>query len=345
MFAPRGLVGFFNWYHFLRKVLFSQRRDYAKIHRLVEPQNGAADVLTHALRCEVFAITFLNVTSRSSDKDRIFDRRGRLRFPFLVIIRQCRALSPTFPAGELVFFIPLRVAAGDPARRNSTGSGRLIDAAVADDVADFFLVIIRIAAAMELGRSERARSAAEQLRGRRRRRGRSKAAQGSRRLSLLAQRSGSRGYWTISRNAGALIIFVGLTRARASISSTGSGRLVRSLPTSVLENCRRRWQLAGRVDRGCRCRRVAARIELRGHRQTLADSAAAPRGALVFARAAQRQPRLLERAPVLCNNVSGFRLEIGDFIWGGYSIRAASSPPFISAVRKAVKPFIAVAVI
>ena len=43
---------------------------------------------------------------------------------------------------------------------------------------------------------------------------------------------------------------------------------------SVLEHCRRRWWLAGRVD--CRCRRVAAGIEVWGHRQTLADSAAAP---------------------------------------------------------------------
>jgi hypothetical protein len=58
-------------------------------------------------------------------------------------------------------------------------------------------------------------------------------------------------------------------------------------------DCQRRWRLAGWVD-GCRCRRVVARIELWGHRQTLADSAAAPRGALVFARGAQRQPRPLD---------------------------------------------------
>jgi hypothetical protein len=53
---------------------------------------------------------------------------------------QCRALSlsPTFPAGELVFFIPLRVAAGNPARRNSTGSGRLVDAAAPESRFSFW---------------------------------------------------------------------------------------------------------------------------------------------------------------------------------------------------------------
>ncbi len=66
-----------------------------------------------------------------------------------------RALSPTFPAGELVFFIPLRVVAENPARRISTCLGRLGGAAAADDVADFFLVIFRFGATMELGRSER----------------------------------------------------------------------------------------------------------------------------------------------------------------------------------------------
>ena len=40
-----------------------------------------------------------------------------------------RALSPTFPAGELVFFIPWRVVAAIPARRISTCSGRLVGAA------------------------------------------------------------------------------------------------------------------------------------------------------------------------------------------------------------------------
>jgi hypothetical protein len=40
-----------------------------------------------------------------------------------------RALSPTFPAGELVFFIPWRVVAENPARRISTCSGRLVGAA------------------------------------------------------------------------------------------------------------------------------------------------------------------------------------------------------------------------
>ena len=36
-----------------------------------------------------------------------------------------RALSPTFPAGEMVFFIPWRVVAENPARRISTCSDRL----------------------------------------------------------------------------------------------------------------------------------------------------------------------------------------------------------------------------
>ena len=55
----------------------------------------------------------------------------------------------------MVFFIPLRVVAENPARRVSTCLGRLGGAAAADDVADFFLVIFRFGATMELGRSER----------------------------------------------------------------------------------------------------------------------------------------------------------------------------------------------
>jgi hypothetical protein len=39
------------------------------------------------------------------------------------------SLSPTFPAGELVFFIPWRVVAAIPARRSTTGAGRLVGAA------------------------------------------------------------------------------------------------------------------------------------------------------------------------------------------------------------------------
>jgi hypothetical protein len=44
----------------------------------------------------------------------------------------------------MVFFIPWRVVAENPARRISTCSGRLGGAAAADDVADFFSVIFRI---------------------------------------------------------------------------------------------------------------------------------------------------------------------------------------------------------
>jgi hypothetical protein len=58
-----------------------------------------------------------------------------------------RALSPTFWTGDLVIFIPWRVVAAQPARR------RLIGAVFVDAVGDFFLVIMRIAAAMEPGRS------------------------------------------------------------------------------------------------------------------------------------------------------------------------------------------------
>src|SRR5665811_1290052 len=64
-----------------------------------------------------------------------------------------RALSPTFPAGELVFFIPWRVVAENPARRISTCSGRLGGAAAAGRTMvmspaapDSFSVILRFGA-------------------------------------------------------------------------------------------------------------------------------------------------------------------------------------------------------
>ena len=54
-----------------------------------------------------------------------------------------RQRSPNSAAPTVGFFIPLRVVAENPARRISTCSGRLGDAAAADDVADFFLVFHR----------------------------------------------------------------------------------------------------------------------------------------------------------------------------------------------------------
>ena len=84
--------------------------------------------------------------------------------------RLWRALSPTFPAGELVFFIPLRVVADNPARRSTTCWGGLGGAAAADDVADFFLVIFRVRGddgARAIGATDDA--AAVELPGRRRR--------------------------------------------------------------------------------------------------------------------------------------------------------------------------------
>ena len=70
----------------------------------------------------------------------------------------------------MVFFIPLRGVAENPARRISTCSGRLGGAAAAADVADFFLVIFRFGATMEtraIGATDDA--AAVELPGRRRR--------------------------------------------------------------------------------------------------------------------------------------------------------------------------------
>ena len=71
-------------------------------------------------------------------------------------------LSPTFPAGELVFFIPWRGVAENPARRISTCSGRRGGAAAAGRTMvmspaapDSFSVIFWFGATMELGRSER----------------------------------------------------------------------------------------------------------------------------------------------------------------------------------------------
>ena len=88
-----------------------------------------------------------------------------------------RALSPTFPAGELVFFIPWRVVAENPARRISTCSGRLGGAAAAGRTMvmspaapDSFSVIFRFGAddgARAIGATDDA--AAVELPGRRRR--------------------------------------------------------------------------------------------------------------------------------------------------------------------------------
>jgi hypothetical protein len=70
---------------------------------------------------------------------------------------QClrRALSPTFRSGELVFFIPWRLVAENPAWRilllDPPGPALRLLA----DVADSTLVIFRFGATMELGRSER----------------------------------------------------------------------------------------------------------------------------------------------------------------------------------------------
>ena len=56
----------------------------------------------------------------------------------------------------MVFFIPLRVVAENPARRISTCSGRLGERLrLLTTAPDFFLVIFRFGATMELGRSER----------------------------------------------------------------------------------------------------------------------------------------------------------------------------------------------
>ena len=72
-----------------------------------------------------------------------------------------RALSPTFPAGEMVFFIPWRVVAEESgAAHFGLGGATLLDplgpmvrppAAPAISI----LVICRFGATMELGRSER----------------------------------------------------------------------------------------------------------------------------------------------------------------------------------------------
>jgi hypothetical protein len=75
-------------------------------------------------------------------------------------------LSPTFPAGELVFFIRRRVVAENPARRSSTcrltrtrrlggaaACGRTMEMSPA--APDSISAIFRFGATMELGRSER----------------------------------------------------------------------------------------------------------------------------------------------------------------------------------------------
>ena len=100
--------------------------------------------------------------------------RGRRRRPpacSLSDINRRRALSPTFPAGEMVFFIPWRVVAENPARRISTcrltRTRRLGGAAAAGRTMvmspatpDSFAVIFRFGADD---------AAAVELRGRRRR--------------------------------------------------------------------------------------------------------------------------------------------------------------------------------
>jgi hypothetical protein len=72
-----------------------------------------------------------------------------------------RALSPTFPAGEMVFFIPWRVVAEEPgAAHFGFGGAMLLDLLgpmvrppAAPSIS--ILVIFRFGATMELGRSER----------------------------------------------------------------------------------------------------------------------------------------------------------------------------------------------
>src|SRR5450830_1226935 len=94
-----------------------------------------------------------------------------------------RALAPTFPAGALVFFIPWRVVAENPARRISTcrltRTRRLVGAAavgrtmvMSPAAPDFFVVIFRVGAdagARAIG------ATANEPRGRRRRHPGSKA--------------------------------------------------------------------------------------------------------------------------------------------------------------------------
>src|SRR5450830_471879 len=99
----------------------------------------------------------------------------------LTVLR--RALAPTFPAGALVFFIPWRVVAENPARRISTcrltRTRRLVGAAavgrtmvMSPAAPDFFVVIFRVGAdagARAIG------ATANEPRGRRRRHPGSKA--------------------------------------------------------------------------------------------------------------------------------------------------------------------------
>ena len=78
------------------------------------------------------------------------DRRPRDRSAVL-LLEVCGVLSlPTFPAGELVFFIPLRVVAEESGAAHYDLPGLAGGAG-----ADFFSVIFRFGATMELGRSER----------------------------------------------------------------------------------------------------------------------------------------------------------------------------------------------
>src|ERR1035437_11086586 len=103
------------------------------------------------------------------------NRNAALRISFIWLLRSSlrRALSPTFPAGELVFFIPWRVVAENPARRISTCSGRLGGVAAAGRTMvmspaapDSFSVILRFGAddgARAIGATDDA--AAVELRG------------------------------------------------------------------------------------------------------------------------------------------------------------------------------------
>ena len=66
------------------------------------------------------------------------------------------SLSPTIPAGALVFFIPWRVAAANLARRISTWcSGRWPHDGEVAAGGDFVLAILRFGPLLEFGRSER----------------------------------------------------------------------------------------------------------------------------------------------------------------------------------------------
>ena len=88
------------------------------------------------------------VAQRGSATYRVIDSD---RQELLIFARMLwRALSPTFPAGEMVFFIPWRVVAEESGAAHLDLPG-LAGGAVADSI----LVIFRFGATMELGRLER----------------------------------------------------------------------------------------------------------------------------------------------------------------------------------------------